>query len=85
MIPDFTGVSLGEPSPAGTAQWQAALAESTGKAADALVWETPEGIGVKPVYTAEDVAGLDPGMPGKAPFTRGPYASMYTGRPWTIR
>ena len=49
-----------------------------------LDWDTPEGITVKPLYTAEDVTG-DPGLPGFAPYTRGPYASMYTGRPWTIR
>ncbi|QLC24569.1 methylmalonyl-CoA mutase [Parasphingopyxis algicola] len=48
-----------------------------------LTWETPEGIAVEPVYSAEDA--LDPGLPGFEPFTRGPYASMYTGRPWTIR
>ena len=50
-----------------------------------LIWRTPEGIDVRPLYTAEDIADLDPGLPGFAPFTRGPYASMYTGRPWTIR
>jgi methylmalonyl-CoA mutase len=50
-----------------------------------LTWHTPEGIDVKPLYTSEDAEGLDPGVPGIAPFTRGPYASMYTGRPWTIR
>ena len=50
-----------------------------------LTWHTPEGIAVKPLYTSEDAADLDPGVPGIAPFTRGPYASMYTGRPWTIR
>ncbi len=50
-----------------------------------LTWHTPEGIAVKPLYTSEDTEGLDPGVPGIAPFTRGPYASMYTGRPWTIR
>ncbi|MBX7534551.1 methylmalonyl-CoA mutase [Qipengyuania sp. GH1] len=50
-----------------------------------LTWHTPEGIAVKPLYTSEDTDSLDPGMPGIAPFTRGPYASMYTGRPWTIR
>jgi methylmalonyl-CoA mutase len=51
----------------------------------ALIWHTPEGIAVKPLYTAEDVAGVDPGLPGFAPFTRGVRASMYAGRPWTIR
>jgi methylmalonyl-CoA mutase len=48
-----------------------------------LTWHTPEGIAVKPLYTAEDSA--DPGLPGFAPFTRGVRASMYAGRPWTIR
>ena len=50
-----------------------------------LTWHTPEGIGVKPLYTQDDVSGIDPGMPGFAPFTRGVRASMYAGRPWTIR
>ena len=50
-----------------------------------LTWPTPEGIAVKPLYTAEDVADVDPGLPGFAPFTRGVRASMYAGRPWTIR
>jgi methylmalonyl-CoA mutase len=48
-----------------------------------LTWHTPEGIAVKPLYTAEDAG--DPGLPGFAPFTRGVRASMYAGRPWTIR
>ncbi|MEO6387169.1 MAG: methylmalonyl-CoA mutase, partial [Croceibacterium sp.] len=48
-------------------------------------WQVPEGFAIQPLYTAEDTANLDPGLPGFAPFTRGPYASMYTGRPWTIR
>jgi methylmalonyl-CoA mutase N-terminal domain/subunit len=43
------------------------------------------GIEIEPVYTAEDVAGLELEAPGEYPFTRGPYASMYRGRPWTIR
>ncbi|MGC1470061.1 MAG: methylmalonyl-CoA mutase [Sphingorhabdus sp.] len=49
-----------------------------------LTWQTPEGIAVKPLYTADDVKA-DPGLPGFAPFTRGVRASMYAGRPWTIR
>ncbi len=54
---------------------------------DALTWHTPEGIQVKPVYTAADLKGLKHvgSMPGAAPFTRGPRATMYAGRPWTIR
>ncbi|HEY0312345.1 MAG TPA: methylmalonyl-CoA mutase [Allosphingosinicella sp.] len=63
--------------------WQAAASKEV-KGKD-LIWHTPEGIGVRPLYTAEDAAGIHPGLPGFAPFTRGPYASMYTGRPWTIR
>ncbi len=60
------------------------LAEKEVKGRD-LTWHTPEGIAVKPLYTSDDTEGLEPGVPGIAPFTRGPYASMYTGRPWTIR
>ncbi len=68
--------------------WQT-LAEKElrgGSVAD-LDWETPEGIRVKPVYTAADVAGTGgaDAMPGVAPFLRGPRATMYTHRPWTIR
>ena len=59
------------------------LADKEVKGKD-LNWKTPEGIAVKPLYTAEDVTA-DPGLPGFAPFTRGVRASMYAGRPWTIR
>jgi methylmalonyl-CoA mutase len=62
--------------------WQAAATKEV-KGRD-LTWRTPEGIDVKPLYTAEDVT-VDPGLPGFAPFTRGVRASMYAGRPWTIR
>jgi len=62
--------------------WQAAAAKEV-KGKD-LTWHTPEGIAVKPLYTAEDVT-TDPSLPGFAPFTRGVRASMYAGRPWTIR
>ena len=65
------------------ADWQAAAVKEV-KGKD-LNWETPEGITVKPLYTADDVADIDPGLPGFAPFTRGVRASMYAGRPWTIR
>ena len=65
------------------ADWDALAAKEV-KGRD-LTWHTPEGIDVKPLYTAEDVADIDPGLPGFAPFTRGVRASMYAGRPWTIR
>src|SRR5574337_1110045 len=50
-------------------------------------WKTPEGIAVKPVYSAADLEGLDflDTFPGKAPFLRGPYPAMYAAQPWTIR
>jgi methylmalonyl-CoA mutase N-terminal domain/subunit len=47
--------------------------------------ETESGIEIKPVYTAEDISGLELELPGEFPFTRGPYRDMYRGRPWTIR
>jgi len=52
-----------------------------------LVWETPEGIAVKPIYTAADLEALGEvyTLPGFAPYTRGVRATMYTNRPWTIR
>ena len=62
--------------------WEALAAKEV-KGRD-LDWQTPEGITVKPLYTAADVRE-DPGLPGFAPFTRGVRASMYAGRPWTIR
>ncbi len=61
--------------------WKAAAAKEV-KGKD-LTWHTPEGIEVKPLYTADDAQ--NPGLPGFAPFTRGVRASMYAGRPWTIR
>lgn len=61
-----------------------ALAAKEVKGRD-LTWHTPEGFAIKPLYTAEDHVGFDPGLPGFAPFTRGVKASMYAGRPWTIR
>ena len=71
------------PAPAATLDHWRALAAKEVKDAD-LTWRTPEGIDVKPLYTAADVPH-DPGLPGFAPFTRGVRASMYAGRPWTIR
>ncbi|UWR21518.1 methylmalonyl-CoA mutase [Sulfitobacter sp. S190] len=61
--------------------------ELRGRPLDDLTWHTLEGIDVQPLYTAEDVAGLDHlgGIPGQGPYTRGVKATMYAGRPWTIR
>ncbi|MEV0595465.1 methylmalonyl-CoA mutase [Nonomuraea cavernae] len=76
MIPDFTGIPLDGRAPAGPQD-----------PPGGEVWETPEGIGVKPLYTAGDLDGLDflETYPGAAPFLRGPYPTMYVNQPWTIR
>ncbi|MCR9071453.1 MAG: methylmalonyl-CoA mutase [Alphaproteobacteria bacterium] len=73
-IPDFASIELGRGAEAAAP-------------AGAEPWVTPEGIAVKPFYTAEDLEGLDhlntwPGIP---PFVRGPYPTMYVTKPWTIR
>ena len=61
--------------------------ELKGKSPDSLTWQTLEGIAVKPLYTEADTAGLPHmgSLPGIGPFTRGVRATMYAGRPWTIR
>jgi methylmalonyl-CoA mutase len=68
--------------------WRKAASEELGgRSPDSLAWETPEGIRVKPLYTAEDLARIEhiDTLPGMAPFVRGPRATMYANRPWTIR
>jgi methylmalonyl-CoA mutase len=75
-------------TPATLAQWQAAAAKSApGGDVAALNWVTPEGLSVKPLYTAEDLQGLlhADTLPGFEPYLRGPQATMYAVRPWTIR
>ncbi|MAU65888.1 methylmalonyl-CoA mutase family protein, partial [Hyphomonas sp.] len=74
-FPDFTKLDLGTPH-------AKAAAPKLGEA-----WETPEGVEVKTAYTEADRAGLDylDDFPGLAPFGRGPYPTMYTNQPWTVR
>jgi methylmalonyl-CoA mutase len=70
------------------ADWQAlASKDMKGAAPESLTWQTPEGIAVKPLYTAEDLAKLEhlDSLPGFAPYLRGPRATMYAHRPWTVR
>ncbi|UFS57012.1 methylmalonyl-CoA mutase [Comamonadaceae bacterium M7527] len=79
-MPEFKAVSIDD--------WKAAAAKSLkGKPLHSLNWTTPEGIEVKPLYTAADVQNLAYAdtLPGFAPFVRGPQATMYAVRPWTIR
>jgi methylmalonyl-CoA mutase len=89
-IPNFGSVPFKPALPRATVtgatltDWRHAV---EGLAPANLTWATAEGIPVKPLYTAEDRAGLEhlDTYPGFAPFVRGPYASMYVSRPWTVR
>ncbi|MBN9031780.1 MAG: methylmalonyl-CoA mutase [Rhizobiales bacterium 63-7] len=67
--------------------WESLAEKELKRAPETLTWHTPEGIDVKPLYTAEDLDGIGhlDSLPGFAPFLRGPRATMYAGRPWTIR
>ena len=80
---------MGDSTEPSLKDWEAAASgELKGRNTETLVWQTPEGIAVKPLYTAADLEGLETlagGFPGFMPFTRGPRATMYAGRPWTIR
>jgi len=70
------------------AEWEALATKQTkGLTPEDLTWKTPEGIDIKPLYTAADTENLEFAntMPGMAPYVRGPQATMYAGRPWTIR
>lgn len=79
--PASTGVDFKFPS-----EWvKRATKQLKGKPPESLAWHTAEGITVKPLYTSEDIKGLPEDYPGMFPFTRGPYPTMYAGRPWTIR
>ena len=76
------------PETADLARWkELARTERKGADPDGLVWHTPEGLDVKPLYTRADVESLDfaDTIPGGYPFLRGPRATMYAGQPWTIR
>ncbi len=85
---DFTTLPYEAPTPsADAASWSASVSAATGRSPDALVTETMERIPVKPLYTAADYEGMThldytAGLP---PFLRGPYATMYVFRPWTVR
>ena len=87
---ESTVMSHTEPefSPASLEDWAKAAAKSApGGEVSALDWHTPDGITVKPLYTAEDTADLPHTntLPGFEPYIRGPQATMYAVRPWTIR
>ncbi|WVK89556.1 methylmalonyl-CoA mutase [Dactylosporangium sp. AC04546] len=75
-MPDFSEVALGTPR-----------VDETAAPPEQEAWHTPEGIDVKPVYTAADLDGVEflRGLPGIPPYVRGPYPTMYTTQPWTVR
>ncbi|GAB4067157.1 methylmalonyl-CoA mutase [Angustibacter speluncae] len=81
-VPDFTGVPLESPTSA-RAGWDDALAGRERPTA----WDSPEGIPVQPLYTADDLRDVDflATYPGVTPYLRGPYPTMYTTQPWTVR
>ncbi len=86
-VPSFTTHKLSERfAETGTA-WPDAFAAAAGTPPEALLWETPEAIDVKPLYGPADMDGLDclDTFPGLPPYVRGPYPTMYVGQPWTIR
>jgi methylmalonyl-CoA mutase len=87
-IPDFGGLELGRPETSpGPEEWAQAYAEATGRTVGEATWETPEGIAVPPLFTPADLADVDflHTYPGIAPYLRGPYPTMYTTQPWTVR
>ena len=86
-IPDLSDVELGAPAGATAAEWEKAFEAATGRRAEEAAWETPEGIAVPPLLTPADLADVDflGTFPGIAPYLRGPYPTMYTTQPWTVR
>ena len=87
-VPDFSDVELGSPAHTATADdWAKAFKEATGRGVEEATWETPEGIAVPPLFTSADLDGLDflDTYPGIPPYLRGPYPTMYTTQPWTVR
>lgn len=86
--PDFKNIKLdSQKKESNLANWQKNVEKETGKAYAKLYWDTNEKICVKPLYTQADLVDMEHlgYMSGIAPFLRGPYASMYVTRPWTIR
>jgi methylmalonyl-CoA mutase len=87
-VPDFSGIDFDAPETQPSAR---VLEAQQRQAREALKgserWETPEGIPVQPVYTQEDLAGVEHlgSLPGLPPFVRGPYSTMYVQQPWTVR
>ncbi|MBF0093759.1 MAG: methylmalonyl-CoA mutase [Alphaproteobacteria bacterium] len=90
-IPDFSQIRLESdnvpPSADGLRNWKSRLEAGAGKTLEHFIWDTPEQVPVKPLYSAADLKGIDhlDTMPGLPPFLRGPYPTMYVDKPWTVR
>ncbi|MBS4191163.1 methylmalonyl-CoA mutase [Bacillus sp. FJAT-49705] len=85
--PDFKTVSLFEGNQSAKETWKENVDQDLKVSIDDLLFETNEKISLKPIYTEEDLEGLQhlDGIPGLPPYTRGPYPTMYVNRPWTVR
>ena len=86
-IPDFSKIKLDTGLSADFADWERAALDMQTRGQGATTRQTPEGIDIKPLYTEGDRGDLPylDSYPGLAPFTRGPYATMYVNKPWTVR
>jgi methylmalonyl-CoA mutase len=87
-IPNFADIPLSPSTQrANLDAWNAQVERETGKSAGTLAWQTPEQLPVKPLYTADDLRAVDHlgTLPGIPPYVRGPYATMYALKPWTVR
>jgi methylmalonyl-CoA mutase len=86
--PNFSAINPAKSEMKGTVEaWKKEVEKTVGKNIEDLLFETNEQIKIKPLYVEEDIRGLEhmESVPGIAPFTRGPYPSMYVNRPWTVR
>jgi methylmalonyl-CoA mutase len=86
-LPDFSKLPLNTAAQGTAADWQSAAKAAQDDRSGAGLRHTPEGIDINPLYTTKDVADLPylEGFPGFAPYIRGPYATMYVNKPWTVR
>lgn len=90
QVPDFSTIDLkmSDDTSSQRADWEKEFVAQTGRTSEAFTSDTPEGIDIKCLYTPADLEGdmghLD-SFPGFAPFLRGPYPTMYTNQPWTVR
>ncbi|NHM32167.1 methylmalonyl-CoA mutase [Neobacillus terrae] len=86
--PDFRKISLFEnKNSLSKEQWKEKVKKEVSESLENLLFETNEQIALKPLYTSEDIDGMEHlnSKPGIAPYTRGPYSTMYVNRPWTVR